>query len=313
MTHSRAADPISWTIPDAPVAGYAWEVREPVGAVLLTHALAEYAQRYVAHYHGLIPALNAAGYSVYSYDLRGHGDSPGEISIVDSFAQVDDHLAARRAVRGRVPGLPVYLFAHSAGALFAAGSVMADQSGLDGVILSSPMLQAGQDQVALVRHLLPLASRLAPGLAIVPINKAGLSRLPAEVAAYEADPRVYQGQVTLRTAHTMMALSQQLWPSYSAWNVPTLVFYGSGDQVSYMGGLPGFVARLATPDKTLRVFEDGHHELLNDLDRDAALHLVLGWLSERRPVAAPIGEQAAQMQHNLGRLERLRQRRQGGE
>ena len=300
--------PNNWTIPHLPVAGYAWEVADPVGAVLLTHALAEYAQRYQDRYHCLIPALNAAGYSVYSYDLRGHGESPGEVSMVDAFVQVDDHLAVRAAVRERCPDLPLYLFAHSAGALFTAGSVMADPQGISGVILSSPMLQAGQDQLALVRHLLPLASKLAPGLAIVPINKAGLSRLPEEVAAYQADERIYQGQVTLLTASTMMQLSQQLWPTYSNWSLPTLVFYGTGDQVSYMDGLPDFVAQLHTPDKALKVFKGGYHELLNDCDREEVLALILDWLWERRPVK-DLGSE--QMQHNMSRLARLRQRRQG--
>jgi alpha-beta hydrolase superfamily lysophospholipase len=36
-------------------------------------------------------------------------------------------------------------------------------------------------------------------------------------------------------------------------------------------------------DKTLEIFPEGYHELLNDLDRDAALALILGWLEARRP------------------------------
>ncbi len=298
----------TWNIPNAPVVGHAWEVAKPAGVILLTHALAEYAQRYCDRYNELIPALNRQGFSVYAYDLRGHGDSPGDISMVDSYAQVQDHLAARQALKALRPDLPFYLFAHSAGALFAAGSLMADQRGVSGVVLSSPMLQAGQDQVALVRRMMPVASRFVPGLPLVPVNARGLSRIDAEVAAYNADRRMYHGKVKLLTATTMMQLAQDLWPRYAEWQVPTLVFYGSDDQVSYMGGLPEFVGKLGATDKEMHLFQGGYHELLNDLDRDAVLRLVLGWLDARtvKPEADPVKDRLASQRE---RLERIRQGR----
>ncbi|GHG02330.1 hydrolase [Deinococcus piscis] len=299
----------NWNIPNAPVVGYAWEIENPTGIVLITHALAEYAQRLHDRYNQLIPALNRAGFSVYAYDLRGHGDSPGDISMVDAFAQVQDHLAARQALKIRHPKLPFYLFAHSAGALFAAGSVISDQAGLDGVILSSPMLQAGQDQVALIRRIMPIASMMAPSLAIIPINSRGLSRIDAEVEAYLADQRIYHGKVKLLTANSMMLLAQELWPHYTTWRVPTLVFYGSADQVSYMGGLPEFFNKLATTDKTLRLFAEGYHELLNDLDRDAALALILEWLAARTSSPAAGEDKLAAQQQRLAQLRQARTRK----
>lgn len=306
MTHAAHATAKPWDIPHAPVIGHAWEIENPTGVILLTHALAEYASRYYDRYNNLIPALNKAGYSVYAYDLRGHGDSPGDISLVDSYEQVQDHLAVRHALKARHPNLPFYLFAHSAGALFTAASVMADQSGIDGVVLSSPMLQAGQDQVALVRRIMPVASRFAPGLAIVPINSGGLSRIKDEVQAYNDDQRMYHGKVKLLTATTMMQLSADLWPKYRTWRVPTLVFYGSDDQVSYMGGLPEFVQNLGSADKTLHLFQGGYHELLNDLDRDAVLKLVLDWFEARKPKPSPLEEK---LQAQRERLAKLRQAR----
>lgn len=293
-----------WNIPNAPVVGHAWEVADPTGVILITHALAEYAQRYYHHYNGLIPALNRLGFSVYSYDLRGHGDSPGDISMVDSHVQVQDHIAARRALKALHPTLPFFLFSHSAGALFTAGGLMADQSGVDGVILSSPMLQAGQDQVALVRRIMPVASRFAPGLPIVPVNARGLSRIDAEVEAYSADQRMYHGRVKLLTATTMMQVAQELWPRYDEWRVPTLVFYGSDDQVSYMGGLPEFVEKLGSTDKALHLFQGGYHELLNDLERNAVLQLVLGWLEARKAKVQSVspGQRLASQRERLARI-----------
>lgn len=300
--------PKIWNIPNAPVVGYAWEVEDPSGVILITHALSEYAQRYQSRHNGLIPALNRAGFTVYAYDLRGHGSSPGEVGMIDAFEQVEDHLAVRAAVRERHPDSPLYLFAQGAGALFTAGSVMADQSGVAGVIFSSPMLQAGQEQGALMRPLLSVASRLAPGLATLSIHTQALSRLPEELAAYEADPLVYHGKFKLITAKTVLQVTQDLWPAYSSWRVPTLVVYGSEDHLAHTGGLPEFIRRLASTDKTLRVFDGAYHELLNDSDRDEVLSVMVDWL-EQRKLRAPEPEAASgdRLAAQRARLERIRQ------
>src|SRR5262245_24737188 len=114
--------------------GYKWPAPEPRASLLLTHGFAEYAERYVAHYHGLVPRLNALGFDVYAFDLRGHGRSPGARGVADIKQAVADHHAARRALSNQ--GKPLFLFGHSLGGLITAASVAEDQGGVTGVVLS---------------------------------------------------------------------------------------------------------------------------------------------------------------------------------
>ena len=90
----------AWQVPGAPVQGYVWEAGQPRGAVLLTHGFGEYASRYVTGYSGLIPALTEAGFTVYAYDQRGHGESAGRRAVVDVEHGGPGNLGARRTDRG---------------------------------------------------------------------------------------------------------------------------------------------------------------------------------------------------------------------
>src|SRR5215475_9555746 len=77
------------------LSGYAWRAPGARANVLLTHGFAEYAERYVEHYHRLVPRLNEVGFDVYAFDLRGHGRSQGARGVADLRAAVEDHRAAR--------------------------------------------------------------------------------------------------------------------------------------------------------------------------------------------------------------------------
>ncbi|MFC5847557.1 alpha/beta hydrolase [Deinococcus petrolearius] len=272
--------PRNWTVPGAPVTGYLWPAPgQARGAVLLAHGFGEYAGRYVSRYHGLIPALTAGGLSVYAYDQRGHGASAGRRAVVDLGLLVEDHLRAREALRGLE--LPLFAFGHSMGGLVTAASASRDPRGLSGVILSSPALLVGENEPLWLRRLAPLIARAAPGLPAARLATGGLSRLAAEVGAYEADEGVYRGGVPALSASSTLRLSTGLRHSYAAWRLPTLIVHGSADTITDPRGSRGFAGAISSADKTYVEIEGGYHELLNDEPRDEVRALILDWLRER--------------------------------
>ena len=249
----------SWVVPGAPVEGYLWQAPSPKAAVLLSHGFGEYAGRYVERYHRLIPTLVDAGYSVYAYDHRSHGKSPGRPAVTDLHVLVDDHLKAREALRAQA--LPVFALGHSMGGLVTAASATRDPRGLRGVILSSPALLVGEQEPAWLTRLAPLIARVAPGLKTSDLGTGGLSRLPDEVAAYEADPAMYHGNVPALTAASML--------------------HGTEDRITDPRGSQRFHDTIAATDKTLHAVEGGYHELLNDEPREAVRQVILDWLRAR--------------------------------
>ncbi|GGK16977.1 hydrolase [Deinococcus malanensis] len=265
------------------MAGFVWNAPNPRGAVLLSHGVGEYSGRYVERYHALIPTLVSAGFTVYAYDQRGHGQSAGRRAVVDMRVLVEDHLLAREALRTQSG--PLFAFGHSMGGLVTAASVARDPRGLTGVILSSPLLLVGEDESPLMKKVAPLLARVAPALPVTALDTGGLSRLADEVSAYQADPGVYQGRVPALTGASMLTLSTRLWALYDRWTLPTLVIHGSADRITDPRGSQRFVDAIASTDKTFARLEGGHHELLNDECRAEVRDRIVEWLQARSPQA----------------------------
>src|SRR5215813_5706740 len=71
----------------------------PRGVVLITHGYAEHCGRY----HEVAHVIVNAGWAALSYDVRGHGRSPGQRGYIDRFAiYLDDFAAMHAAARALV-------------------------------------------------------------------------------------------------------------------------------------------------------------------------------------------------------------------
>lgn len=263
------------------MAGYVWQAPEPRAVLLLQHGFGEYAQRFVERYSRLIPQLLNAGVSVYAFDMRGHGRSPGRRAVTHLGRAVEHHLAARRKLRAHP--LPVFALGHSLGGLVTAASVARDQSGLSGVILSSPFLS--KEVPNWKRRLVNVLAAVAPALLApeAPAELGGLSRIPEELELAEKDPLIYRGRAPMLLAATALKLLEDNPRFYPEWRVPTLVLHGTADTYTDPEGSREFFKAIASGDKTLHIVEGGYHELLNDNDRDETLRLILTWLERRLP------------------------------
>lgn len=249
-------------------------------AVLLTHGYGEHFGRY-SH---VIAAFNSAGVSVYSYDQRGHGQSPGARAVVDVELLIQDHLHARQALRGL--SVPLLAFGHSMGGLVTAASVLRDPRSLSGVILSSPLLLVGANESKALLAMSGVLGRFFPALPVTELDSGGLSRIAEEVSAYDNDPKVYRGKVPALTAASMLRVSRQLTEYYPQWRLPTLLLHGSQDQLADVNGSRRFAEQAGSAQEPRPVIEyveveGGYHELFNDIVRDEVTAYLRAWLAQQ--------------------------------
>lgn len=258
-----------------PVETFAWPAERPIANILLAHGFGEYSARY----HRLIGAMNGAGYSVYTYDQRGHGQSGGTRAVNDVAVLVQDHLALRECLRGL--DLPLFAFGHSLGGLITAASYLQDPRGAAGVILSSPALLIGVNEPGWLKAVGRVLARVAPGLPLTELPTAGLSRVAEEVSAYATDPQMYHGKVPVLTAISMLKVSESLWAKVPTWKLPTLMVHGDADRLTDVNGSRRFDAEIASQDKTYIEVAGGYHELFNDTVRDEVTGKLIEWLRAR--------------------------------
>jgi acylglycerol lipase len=257
------------------VAGFLWDAENPRGNILLQHGLGEYAERYVWQYNQLIPKLVAKGFNVYAIDLPGHGDSEGLRGQVDLNEALMHHLAARTAIDSN---LPLILFGHSLGGLVTAASVMANQGGIKAVVLSSSAMQAPSK--GWERALSKLATALNPA-GEMPLPRPGEEALTRDLELLKlvaADERMFHGKARNLVAKTVLELSDFVWSKVSSWQVPTLLIHGDQDLSTDHKQSIALAAAIPTKDKTLRIYQGGYHELLNDLEKDKVEQELFDWI-----------------------------------
>lgn len=186
--------PIRFTYPARDglnITAYRWDATSSArGVVQLTHGMGEH----VLRYGELAAALNGRGFTVYGQDHRGHGASAASDAALgqlgaDGWGELvnDIDLLVTR-VRAEQPRLPLVLLGHSMGS-FAVQQYLLDHSErVDAVALT------GTAAIDLLEPALDLDAQLDLAMfnaAFAPARTDydWLSRDPAQVDAYIADPR----------------------------------------------------------------------------------------------------------------------------
>jgi alpha-beta hydrolase superfamily lysophospholipase len=257
-----------------------WPSADARGTIVIVHGLGEH----IGRYSHVAARLNASGWSVVGYDQRGHGASPGERGrIAGGDDLLVDLAAVIDAVRAEAGG-PLVLLGHSLGGLvvarFVAGALESPrpawQREVDALVLSSPALDIGMTGAK--RALLATLETLTPNLGIGNgLDATGISRDPAVVAAYRADPLVHD-RIAPRLIRFLADAGPLVRGLASRWQVPTLLLYAGSDRLVVPAGSAAFAAAAPAPVVTARPFASLFHEIFNEPEQDEVLAVLTAWL-----------------------------------
>ena len=267
----------AWDL-DLDVAAFLWRAENPKANILLQHGLGEYTTRYVHQYSELIPKLNELGFNVYGFDLPGHGYTKGVRALVDLNQAVEMHLKARAAIPN---DLPLFLFGHSLGGLVTIGSIMKQQDGLAGAVVSSSAMQ--KPSSAFERILSTMMVKLKPA-GPMPLPRPGTEALTRDLELkklIDADPLMDTSKAKNLVAKTTLDVSDQVWKWAANWTLPVLFIHGDKDTSTDHRNSQSVFKVISAKDKNLLVYPGGYHELLNDTIKAEVLPAVLGWLRTR--------------------------------
>ena len=175
--------------------------------------------------------------------------------------------------------MPLFLYGHSLGALIVLTGLVRRRFAVAGAVVSAPPLRnalRGQRlKVLLARVLGPLL----PGFTLpTGLDAAALSRDPAVVADYRADPLVHD-RASLGLARDSLAATVEL-EAATALAAPVLLIHGGADRIAFPGGSRALAARLRG-DVTLREHAGLFHEPHNEPERERVLDEVVAWLAAR--------------------------------
>jgi len=253
----------------------AWTPPSVEGVVVLSHGMGEHARRY----DHVVARLGELGLAVYAPDHRGHGRSGGKRLYVRG---IDEYTADLHLLVGEIatrhPGQVPFLLGHSMGAMIALAYALEHQASLRALALSAtpvvPGSGIGRPAIAVAKAL----GRILPATPVQALDSKFISKDPAVVAAYDADPLVYHGKVPAGVGGAMlttMALFQRRLPSLT---LPTLVMQGAEDRLVDPAGSRLIADTAGSTDLTLHVYDGLHHEVFNEPERDRVLDDLIAWL-----------------------------------
>jgi alpha-beta hydrolase superfamily lysophospholipase len=202
---------------------YQWKAENPVGiSVLIVHGLGEHAGRYKS----LVKALNSEGIDVYSFDLPGHGKSPGKRGHIPSLDAVLDYIGR---YLDKIEGMR-FVLGHSLGGLIALRAAQEHEDKIKGVIASSPAIYIKKVN-PILQFIASLLDKIAPGITLSnQINPKELSRSQEEIDAYVNDPLVHD-RISARLYGEIVRHIDRLWQKAPTSDAPLLLQVGTEDKV----------------------------------------------------------------------------------
>ncbi|WP_227340342.1 alpha/beta hydrolase [Sphingopyxis sp. P8] len=246
----------------------------PKAIVLLAHGYAEHAGRY-----GHVAArLNEAGYAVYAVDHWGHGRSDGTPGFVPRFsAYLDGMRELLTLVEVNHPGTPRLLLGHSMGGLIATLLLIERQDAFAAAALSGPAILPAEPPSRFTVWISRFLSRVFPRLGVLALDANGVSRDPAVVAAYRADPLVYTGKIGARLGQEFMDAMAAARAGAPRIALPILLQHGADDRLTAPEGSRFLFDHVASADKRLKLYPGLYHEIFNEPEQAAVLGELVAW------------------------------------
>ena len=277
------------------------------GVVQIAHGMAEHAARY----ERFAEALTKAGYAVYANDHRGHGKTAGSQEEIGYFADetgwekvVEDMHTLTGIVKKEFPKKPFFLFGHSMGSFLSrhysmlyanelSGLVLSGTGGDPGIIGKIGLFIAKMDARI---HGKKAKSEIMNKLSFGAFNDAfkpnrtdydWLSRDNTEVDKYISDPlcgTVFTSGFFCDMLSGIGYINKKENIAKIPKNLSIYIFSGAKDPVgaSTKGVTQVFKALKSAGigDLTLKFYEDGRHEMLNEINRDEVFSDVIAWLNK---------------------------------
>jgi len=245
------------------------------GVIILVHGMGEHSNRYT---NFVIPKLLDKNLSVITYDQFGHGKTegkrghnPGYNAILDSLSYIVD---MAKEVFGAVP---LFLYGHSMGGNVVINYALRKEHNLKGIIATSPLLRLAFKAPRWKLFIGKIIQKIAPSVTMPSeLDVNAISRDSTEVKKYIDDPLIHD-KISPNYSVTFFETGEWSIKNAHKLQTPMLVIHGTGDQITEYKASTEFVNN-TNGMASLELFENGYHELHNDLEKDKFIETLTNWI-----------------------------------
>jgi len=237
---------------------------DPDVVIIAVHGMNDYAGAFIDAGQW----WSANGATVYAYDQRGFGRSPGWMIWPSHAVMRKDLETAVDVARARHPGAKVAVVGESMGAAVSV-TTFADQRAArpDALILSGPGFRGWGALPLLYSASLWVASHVRPDWVVVPPDGVRIVATDNNRKLREMwfDPLVQKSN-RIDSVFGVVSIMEEADQSIASLpgTMPTLMLYGAKDEMIPVEGVQRATAKMPTHVQTA-YYVNGYHLLLNDL------------------------------------------------
>lgn len=259
--------------------------------VYIVHGLNDHSNKYVR----VARAWVDAGFVVVAHDFHGHGRSDGFRAYTSSIQHYvrdarDAVTETDRRLPARLASLPKFLLAHSLGGAVAIHLARDSPPGtFRGVMLTAPAVRVFPKP--LLRLLAPILGTLAP---LVPVQRLKFDRIKRRRSFLQSkdpinleedysphdDPLVVRSPVRARVGYEVLKSCQKIMSEADRFRLPVFVAHSAHDRVTNAKGTVEFHNRIASHDKTVKLYDGSVHDLLSQ-KRELVMSDMVHWALQR--------------------------------
>jgi alpha-beta hydrolase superfamily lysophospholipase len=233
-----------------------------------------------------VPAeyLTGIGFNVYTFDFRGHwrnvGDYPGHIDSMDHLQK--DIVLFMDLIKKEAEDKQIFLIGHSFGGLVSLIFAI-NHPGLDGVLVSSPLLQF-KKELSLAKKLgkkitKPL-SKLSPTKTTDMVIEQNLLTSDLKILRKHISDKKKLEKISLRTAAELEQSMKWALENANKLLCPVFIMQAGNDKLVEKSTSKDFYEAIKSKDKQYKEYPGFLHELWNEKGRAQVYQDMYIWLEK---------------------------------
>ena len=258
------------------IATFSNHFKSEKGVIIITHGMGEHSMRYME----MADFYTKEGYTVISFDIRGHGLSEGKRGHTPGYDFLMDNIErVYSQVKKDYPSLPIFLFGHSMGGNLVLNFLLRKPNSICGAIVTGAYLKLGFEPPKWKIILAKLSSSIWPTLSQpTELELDALSRNKEVIRKYENDELVHD-RITSAFFINVHFAGQYVIDHANEIKTPLLVMHGMEDRLTSPKGSQEFASN-AGENVHLRIWDGLYHELHNEPEKQEIFNYEIEWINK---------------------------------
>lgn len=245
-----------------------WENPRARGTLIITHGHGEHSDSYLR----VVEALKNEAWTVYAWDMRGHGRSEGIRGYAESFDDYcKDYYEFLKVVLAEpaVKKGPVVFLCHSMGGLVQLKTLLQHpEIKPDAVVFSSPLVGIGVQVPTFKRVGAEWLRKLLPTVTLSnEVTNEDVTRDPEIIRELEQDPYRHD-RISAGVYLGFLESFPIVFNSARDWKLKTLLQISDKDPVVSSSEALRLFEKFSSPHKEIKIYKDAKHEIYNDIVRE---------------------------------------------